>query len=230
VIQFGLERVSATDYYDCVFSNGDLVDLAVDGALTYIWIHINYQGQRTETSTFSAKGNGLFALCARAGEKAEAAVRRCLSGDFGHGFGPLDDSADRLVIQYTNKRVRRPDLGCPKCSTKFEVKKRNRDRNFRISRSAVRPFGSENQPGVQHCLVFLDFQLRFVPNSTILACLNDGDDTKRQSPSSRAGDRSAAWNTKRQILEYSVSAVPDSSLARNRPKLGLGASRPCRSS
>jgi hypothetical protein len=186
---FGTEVVTIGEYFKRVLLRGDLVDLIVGdaGDVSYIWIHIDYEDTPTPGLHFSAKDDGLFALRARAGEKAERMVRQHLeSGNVGHLFDPLPLKSDRFVIRYHGKKARRPDLRCVQCGLKFEVKKRNRDRHFRISHSDGRPFWQENAEEDWHAFVFPDRSMVFVPNSQILGHLESGMFTT-------GADRYDAW-------------------------------------
>lgn len=184
---FGTETVSAKDYFWRVIERGDVIDAVLHPALSDVipvalyWIHIEYADEPTERDVFSRKEDGLFALRTKAGEKAERRVARLLQDNFGHTFPQgRCDSPGYFEIRYDGKKNRKPDLTCLSCGLTFEVKKRNKDQNFRISHSAGRPFGSENSRDGWHAFVFPDMEPRFIPNSAIAKAIANGNFNARR--------------------------------------------------
>lgn len=172
---FGGEGISAVDYLRRVLERGDLIDCVAappEGGrvpLSLFWIHIAYVGQPRDAGDFSKKEDGLFAMRAKAGEKAERIVAKKLQHGFGHSFPPeLLDSPGYFEIRYdSEKKRRKPDRRCLVCGLTFEIKKRNRDHRFRVSHSDGRPFAAENKPDGWHAFVFPDMKPRFMSNKVI---------------------------------------------------------------
>lgn len=180
---FGTENIAAREYFKRVIENGDMIDAVVipqTGAafpLRSFWIRIEYVGTPPPAGTYSKKDDGLFALRAKAGEKAERVVTRHLRDNFGHSFQPgMCDSAGFFEIRYDNKKLRKPDRKCLVCGLTLEIKKRNKDTHFRVSHSAGRTFTSENATGANewHAFVFPDMKPRFVPNAAIAQAIAQG--------------------------------------------------------
>lgn len=177
---FGTETVTAKDYFRWVIERDDYIDALVlpqiNGVIpisTY-WIHINYVG--TPSGSFSKKDDGLFALRAKAGEKAERHVTRYLIEKFGHSFpDDLSRSPGYFEIRYKHKKKRLPDRICSVCGLEVEVKKRNRDRHFRVSHSQGREFGQENSLEGWHAFVFSDMKPRFLANAEIMSAIQGGN-------------------------------------------------------
>lgn len=172
---FGGEGISALDYLRRVLERGDLIDCIagpMDAGripLTLFWIHIVYVGQPKDAGDFSKKEDGLFAMRAKAGEKAERIVAKKLHHNFGHSFPPdLLATPGHFEIRYdSTKKRRKPDRRCLVCGLTFEIKKRNRDHRFRVSHSDNRPFAAENKPDGWHAFVFPDMKPRFMSNKVI---------------------------------------------------------------
>ncbi|MDM0032851.1 hypothetical protein QTI33_12025 [Variovorax sp. J22P271] len=180
---FGTEWVTAIEYLKRVLERGDLIDAvahpAQDGfvPIDFFWIHIVYIGTPQHAGIFSQKEDGLFAMRAKAGEKAERIVARMLRDRSGHSFDArLLQTPGYFEIKYDEtKRQRRPDLECARCGLTFEIKKRNRDTRFRVSHSSVRPFLSENSPLGWHAFVFPDMKPRFLSNAAIADAIDSGN-------------------------------------------------------
>ncbi len=172
---FGGEGISALDYLRRVLERGDLIDCVAAPTeagrlpLSLFWIHIIYVGQPRDAGNFSKKEDGLFAMRAKAGEKAERIVAKKLHNSFGHSFPPaLLDTPGYFEIRYdSTKKRRKPDRRCLTCGLTFEIKKRNRDHRFRVSHSDGRPFAAENNPNGWHAFVFPDMKPRFMSNKVI---------------------------------------------------------------
>ncbi len=178
---FGTETISAIDYFRQVIESGDLIDAVIhpehDGAfpISIYWIHIQYVGTRQEAGTFSKKDDGLFAMWTKGGEKAERVVARHLRDHFGHSFPDTNYASPGFFeIRYAGKKVREPDMKCVVCGITLEVKKRNRDKHFRVSHSIGRPFSKENSLDDWHAFVFADMKPRFIPNSEIVRAIVEG--------------------------------------------------------
>ncbi|MGE0308923.1 MAG: hypothetical protein AB7Q27_24575 [Acidimicrobiia bacterium] len=181
-MQFGDESVSILDYLRRTYERGDLLDFIVDPkeGVDYVWTHIRYDGTIQDRDTLSLKDDGLFALRAKAGEKAERIVMRHLIETGRHDFPTKAVASPGVfVIHSEGKRQRRPDVTCGRCHLRVEVKKRNRDRRYRVSHSSGRPFASENRPDDWHCFVFPDFTLHFVSNAQLLRAFADGRASSR---------------------------------------------------
>jgi hypothetical protein len=180
---FGGEGISAINYLRRVLERGDLIDAVVNPVANGLfstdlfWIHIVYSGKETDAGEFSRKEDGLFAMRAKAGEKAERVVARILRDDCGHAFpAGMCDSPGYFEIRYDKtKKVRRPDRRCLACGLEFEVKKRNRDEHFRVSHSEGRSFGDENRADGWHAFVFPDMKPRFVANVQIAKAILRGE-------------------------------------------------------
>ena len=175
-MQFGAETIEAREYFKRVIEKGDLVDAAIypqeNGGFPTIsyWIHIDYIGTPSAAGWYSKKDDGLFAMRAKAGEKAERRVTNLLRDEFGHQFpSALHFSPGVFQIYYKGKRQRKPDRICLTCGLTVEVKKRNKDYHYRVSHSSLRPFASENDIGPLdwHAFVFPDMSMDFVPNALI---------------------------------------------------------------
>lgn len=179
---FGGEAISAVDYLRRVLERGDLIDCVAAPMetgrvpLRLFWIHIIYVGKPRDAGNFSKKEDGLFAMRAKAGEKAERIVAKKLHYSFGHSFPPeLLDSPGYFEIRYDNtKKRRKPDRRCLVCGLTFEIKKRNRDHRFRVSHSDGRPFAAENKPDGWHAFVFPDMKPRFMSNRVIIDAIARG--------------------------------------------------------
>lgn len=178
---FGTEVVTAIEYLKRVLERGDLIDVVARPArngvveIELFWIHIAYVGEIRSAGGFSKKEDGLFAMRAKAGEKAERIVARVLRDDCGHLFDTrVFETPGYFEIRYdSTKRQRRPDLKCLNCGITIEVKKRNRDKRFRVSHSDVRPFSSENDLLGWHAFVFPDMKARFLSNAAIADAINN---------------------------------------------------------
>lgn len=183
LMTFGTENISALEYVWRVLEQGDLIDVIAGPAhgdgipIGLFWIHIVYVGQVDEAGFFSRKEDGLFAMRAKAGEKAERIVAKELRDNFKHSFDSRTfETPGYFEIRYDkNKRQRRPDLKCLCCNVSFEVKKRNKDKRFRISHSAGRPFSRENSQHGWHAFVFPDMKPRFLSNRAISDAIVNGD-------------------------------------------------------
>ncbi|GAA4331756.1 hypothetical protein GCM10023165_06020 [Variovorax defluvii] len=179
---FGGEGISAVDYLRRVLERGDLIDCIAAPTeagrvpLSLFWIHIIYVGQPRDAGDFSKKEDGLFAMRAKAGEKAERIVAKKLHYSFGHSFPPeLLDTPGHFEIRYdSTKKRRKPDRRCLVCGLTFEIKKRNRDHRFRVSHSDGRPFAAENKPDGWHAFVFPDMKPRFMSNRVIIDAITRG--------------------------------------------------------
>ena len=179
---FGGEEVTALDYLRRVLERGDMIDCVagpvVDGRipLSLFWIHITYIGQPWEAGNFSKKEDGLFAMRAKAGEKAERIVANTLHRKFGHSFPrSLLETPGYFEIRYDGtKKLRKPDRRCLVCGLTFEIKKRNRDHRFRVSHSDGRTFSAENRPDGWHAFVFPDMKPRFMSNKVIADAIENG--------------------------------------------------------
>ncbi|MBT2326487.1 hypothetical protein J7E62_29670 [Variovorax paradoxus] len=181
-MKFGSETITALDYVKRVLEHGDLIDViahpAQNGVISIdlFWIHIVYVGDPSRAGAFSRKDDGLFAMRAKAGEKAERIVAKTLRDDHGHSF---DDhvfiTPGYFEIRYEGKKQRRPDLRCSCCGLTFEVKKRNRDEHFRVSHSSNRTFESENHRSGWHAFVLPDMKPRFLSNAAIAAAIANGN-------------------------------------------------------
>ncbi|RXF63496.1 hypothetical protein BKM77_18335 [Pseudomonas syringae] len=181
---FGTETISAFDYLKRVLEKGDHIDVIVNCAykdsikIELFWIHIVYIGQPADAGNFSQKEDGLFALRAKAGEKAERVAAKTLVAK-GHSFhaSALETPGHFTIIYDKSKKIRRPDLTCRTCNITFEVKKRNRDRHFRVSHSEGRKFSSENTNSGWHVFVFPDMTPHFLSNTTIAQAIESGQFT-----------------------------------------------------
>lgn len=178
---FGTETITAIEYFRRVIERNDLIDAVLmprEGGVIPIrsfWIRIEYIGTPPPAGSYSKKDDGLFAMRAKAGEKAERVVTRLLRDGFGHVF-PSDmcESPGYFEIRYINKKNRKPDRKCLACGMTIEIKKRNKDEYFRVSHSAVRPFSSENSSDGWHAFVFPDMKAHFIPNVAIAQALAQG--------------------------------------------------------
>lgn len=180
MVTFGSESVTALEYFRRVIENGDMIDAVLypqtDGVfpLKLFWIRIEYVGAPGPGQEFSKKDDGLFAMRAKAGEKAERIVARTLRDKFGHSFPPgMCDSPGYFEIRYIGKKQRKPDRKCLTCGLTFEIKKRNKDHYFRVSHSDGRSFASENAPNGWHAFVFPDMKPRFIINAAIAKAIMD---------------------------------------------------------
>ncbi|MBM0106500.1 hypothetical protein JM946_17360 [Steroidobacter sp. S1-65] len=172
-MRFGTEIITAATYLDWVIERGDEVDIIVDETgVRIFWIHIAYRDTKADDLRFSEKDDGLFALRTKAGEKAQRQVARTLRDEFQHCIPAAQIvSPGCFEITYAAKKKRTADLICESCRLKVEVKKRNRDRRFRISHSQGRPFWEENNDADWHAFVFPDRSIHWVSNATISAVL-----------------------------------------------------------
>lgn len=181
-MSFGGERIRALEYLKRVLEFGDMVDAVVgpirEGGIPVkmFWIHIEYVGSPKDAGSFSRKEDGLFAMRAKAGEKAERVVAKLLRDDYGHVFTEgMCDTPGFFEIRYDKtKRQRKPDRKCLACGLSFEVKKRNRDEYFRVSHSRSRPFDDENGLKGWHAFVFPDMKVKFVRNIAIAEAVRNG--------------------------------------------------------
>lgn len=180
-MRFGTETISATEYSKRVLEQGDFIDAIINKQVGAIfnaeayWVQIRYRDQPTPGMKFRRKDDGLFAMRAKAGEKAERTVASKLMMQSRHTFeSTRTKSPGFFEITYANKKVRKPDLICQSCGLRFEVKKRNRDFNFRISHSRGRPFSGENNADDWHAFVFPDNSVRFVKNREIISEIQSG--------------------------------------------------------
>ena len=178
---FGDESISALDYLKRVLERGDMIDAVVsppadDRIPTELfWIHIVYVGEPGRAGAFSKKEDGHFAMRAKSGEKAERIVAKKLHDDFGHSFpSVMLSTPGYFEIRYDSKRIRKPDRKCTVCGLTFEIKKRNRDKYFRVSHSHQRPFAQENHPDGWHAFVFPDMKPRFMANRVIANAIASG--------------------------------------------------------
>lgn len=178
---FGNEKVNAIDYFRRVLEVGDKIDAVVlpstdfEAPIASFWIKVVYTGKPKANLKFSKKDDGLFAMRAKSGEKAERIATRFLRDEFGHPFPEaLCQSPGFFEIRYEGKQSRSPDRVCPKCGLTLEVKKRNRDQRFRVSHSSRRAFTSENDMEGWHAFVFPDMWPRFVPNYAIMREIESG--------------------------------------------------------
>jgi hypothetical protein len=186
VMQFGPDSITAKQYFVQVIENRDLIDAVITPRsgdvfpMRCYWIHIEYVGQPSAAGRFAIKEDGLFAMRAKAGEKAERIVARLLRDAYGHPFPTeMCESPGFFEIRYAGKKQRKPDRRCKVCGLTFEMKKRNKDQKFRISHSDGRPFASENALDGWHAFVFPDMKPRFVKNSVIIEAINNGRFKKR---------------------------------------------------
>jgi hypothetical protein len=175
VMRFGTETVTAADYANRVLEPGDWVDFVYDPTfpagdrIRCFWIHIEYLENCSPDARFSRKDDGLFAMRAKSGEKAQRVAARDLVQRFGHVYSDTALRGTRTFqIRYSEKKQRRPDLICPRCGLKVEVKKRNRDRKYRVSHSELRPLESEHRPQDWHALVFPDGSVHYLANEDII--------------------------------------------------------------
>lgn len=175
-MRFGNESITAYEYCKRALELGDLLDFiiqphSIDQILIY-WLHIRYLGVESEAGHYSKKEAGLFALRTKSGEKAERLVARLLIDSFEHRFSPeLLNNPGVFTIYYRGKKTRKPDRICVACNLKFEVKKRNLDRHYRVSHSEARPFTSENSADGWHAFVFPDMSVHFVSNAQIISAI-----------------------------------------------------------
>jgi hypothetical protein len=180
VMTFGTESITALDYLRRVLERYDQVDAIVlpqkNGhvPLTMFWVHIEYVGTPLQARSYSKKDDGLFAMRAKSGEKAERIVTRELREKYNHKFAPqMCDSPGFFEIRYAGKKQRKPDRKCLACGLLVEIKKRNKDTHFRVSHSDGRTFESENTAGGWHAFVFPDMKPRFVSNAAIAQAIRD---------------------------------------------------------
>lgn len=204
-MRFGSETVSAIEYSKRVLERGDFIDAIINKQANDIlnaeayWIQIRYRDQPDPRMKFRRKDDGLFAMRAKAGEKAERIVASKLMTQSQHTFASTrTESPGFFEITYANKKVRKPDLICQSCGLRFEVKKRNRDFNFRISHSRDRPFSGENNADDWHAFVFPDNTVRFVKNREIILVIQSG----------RAIEGSDRYDTWADVNEVKSEAPP----------------------
>ncbi|HEY9285347.1 MAG TPA: hypothetical protein VIP46_17980 [Pyrinomonadaceae bacterium] len=175
-MRFGDESISAYEYCKRALEVGDLLDFIIQpNSITQVliyWFHVRHLGSESEAGKYSKKEEGLFAFKTKSGEKAERLVTRLLRDKYGHQFSPeLLDNPGVFTIYYKGKKTRKPDRVCSVCNLNFEVKKRNRDRHYRVSHSEARPFASENSADGWHAFVFPDMSVHFVPNAKIISAI-----------------------------------------------------------
>jgi hypothetical protein len=177
VMVFGDERITAGDYARRVIERDDQLDAVLlpkaNGVFPIFcyWIRIVYVGEPLDPRTYAKKDDGLFAMRAKSGEKAERIVARHLRDNGGHIY-PINsrESPGYFEIRYAGKKKREPDSPdrrCTVCGLSIEIKKRNKDQKFRVSHSEGRPFSTENAPDGWHAFVFPDMKPRFVSNAVI---------------------------------------------------------------
>jgi hypothetical protein len=178
---FGNETIAAREYFRRVIERGDMIDAVISPArdavfpMTCFWVRIEFVGEPRDAGNYSKKDDGLFAMRAKAGEKAERVVARHLRDNLQHRFtAGMCDSPGFFEIRYAGKKTRRPDRKCTTCGLTFEVKKRNKDEKFRVSHSALRPFSTENALDGWHAFVFPDMKPRFVANAVIAQAIEAG--------------------------------------------------------
>jgi hypothetical protein len=181
LMTFGTESIMALEYFRRVIERDDIIDAVVSSPahgsipIQIFWIRIEYVGTPPAAGAFSKKDDGLFAMRAKAGEKAERVVTRLLRDTFGHRYPDgMCDSPGFFEIRYAGKKTRKPDRRCLTCGLTLEIKKRNKDEHFRVSHSAGRPFASENAPAGWHAFVFPDMTPRFLPNTAIAQAIAQG--------------------------------------------------------
>lgn len=193
-MRFAEEEIEARDYVDRVLEVGDQIDVVVgpsSGSNTALevlmfWIHIEYVGDPSAAGNYKKKDDGLFALRTKSGEKAERLAAKAWVAA-GHILPQSElTTPEFFEIRYADKRDRRPDRTCLQCGLSLEVKKRNKDRRFRVSHSDTRPFESENRPEDYHAIVTKDMQPHFFPNSDIIAAI-------RSNQYNAASDRYDSW-------------------------------------
>ena len=194
-MRFDTETINALEYFRRVIERGDHIDAVTRHRLrpgdaiplAIFWIQIRYVGQAGDTGKFSRKEDGLFALRAKAGEKAERLVTRELATRYGHAFPTeLTATPGFFEIRFIGKKKRIVDRRCPACGLTVEIKKRNKDRHYRVSHSPGRPFWDENHEAGWHAFVFPDMKFVFVPNAQIITALRNGQFTP-------GSDRYDAW-------------------------------------
>jgi hypothetical protein len=194
---FGTETVSAADYFRRVMERGDLIDAVVHGPANSrtlptsgYWIQIRFVGNAADGPGFSKKDDGLFALRAKAGEKAERIAARSLAAAGHTFFGRFAvlQSPGFFEIRYAGKKYREVDRSCSACGLQFEVKKRNRDSHIRVSHSTSRTFWSENDDAGWHAFVMSDMSVRYVSNADIGAALRRGNFTSGSDAYDRWAD------------------------------------------
>lgn len=184
VMTFGDERITAENYARRVIERDDLLDVVllpqVNGIfpMVYYWIRIVYADIPLDPHSYAKKDDGLFAMRAKSGEKAERIVARYLRDNGGHIY-PISsrESPGYFEIRYAGKKKREPDSPdrrCTVCGLSIEIKKRNKDQRFRVSHSEGRPFITENAPEGWHAFVFPDMKPRFVSNAVIAQAIADG--------------------------------------------------------
>lgn len=166
VMIFGDERVTIEDYIQRVVEKSDFLDLIIEPTkspqATYLWVHIHYLEEKPSDLTFSEKDAGLFGMRTKSGEKAERRVARDLMTSYGHRYPPEAlEGPGVFQITYKGKKKRKPDMVCIICKLHVEVKKRNRDRRFRISHSPSRPFQQENKLSGWHAFVFPEMSIHY---------------------------------------------------------------------
>lgn len=181
---FGSETLTAREYFTRVIEPGDRIDVVVSAdqhasqavLIAAYWIEIRYAQATPPQGRSSYKEDGLFALRTKSGEKAERLATRLLVDHCGHAFAipHATQSPGFFEIRYERKARRDVDRTCQRCGIEFEIKKRNKDRRFRVSHSESRPFGRENKPSGWHAFVFPDMTVHFVPNEQILEAMEAG--------------------------------------------------------
>jgi|SRR5579859_2968224 len=178
---FGGEEITALEYCYRVLEIGDMIDAVLAAPTTdqipiqTFWIHVVYVGQPSQAGIYSKKEDGLFAMRTKAGEKAERLVARRLRDNCGHSFpNELCETPGFFEIRYEGKRNRKPDRRCLSCGLTFEVKKRNKDRLFRVSHSNERQFAAENAASGWHAFVFPDCSIHFITNQMLAQAISTG--------------------------------------------------------
>jgi hypothetical protein len=186
VLQFGKARATAEEYFRRVIERGDRIDLITSRELRptsdtvrldTFWIHIVYaEPSSSAPRPFQKKDDGHFAMNAKSGEKAERLVTRRLRDDGQHPFtADLIHTPGFFEIRYSGKGARTVDRVCPQCKLKVEVKKRNKDRYYRVSHSERRPFWEDNDKDGWQAFVFPDMSSAFVSNAQIIQAIRNGD-------------------------------------------------------
>lgn len=182
ILTFGDEKITAENYARRVIERDDQLDAVLlpraNGVfpMLYYWIRIVYVGQPLDPRSYAKKDDGLFAMRAKSGEKAERIVARHLRDNGGHIY-PINsrESPGYFEIRYAGKKKREPDSPdrrCTVCGLSIEIKKRNKDQKFRVSHSVGRPFKTENALDGWHAFVFPDMKPRFVSNAAIAQAID----------------------------------------------------------
>lgn len=181
---FGTETITAENYARRVIERDDQIEAVLGPSsggffpMYYYWIRIVYVGRPLNPASYSKKDDGLFAMRAKSGEKAERIVARHLRDNGGHIY-PINsrESPGYFEIRYIGKQKREPgnpDRRCTVCGLSIEIKKRNKDQRFRVSHSEGRPFCTEHAMDGWHAFVFPDMKPRFVANEAIARLIAAG--------------------------------------------------------